>query len=278
MVNPLNKYFRQPVIYMELPSQGRWWRPGSINMPADRRIPVCPMTARDEILLRTPDALLNGITVKEVIESCCNVITDAWAVPNIDVDALLIGIRIASYGNMLDVDSTCPHCGTSNRHGVDLGDRLGKIRSPDFDFTLQHDQLLFRFKPMQYFAVNREDSLRYHEDRLLKVVNDSNLSEEDKIKEMTNHARKMLDSSMKALALQTEFIQLQDGTKVNEYEYIIEFYNNTEGDVIKKVQAHLIEMYNRVKVPDIRAVCEECQKNYEYPIEFDFSSFFGRGF
>ncbi len=32
--------------------------------------------------------------------------------PSIDVDATLIAIRIASYGNQMDFTSQCPHCKT----------------------------------------------------------------------------------------------------------------------------------------------------------------------
>jgi hypothetical protein len=61
------------------------------------------MTTKDEITLKTPDALLNGQGVVNVIESCCPAIKDAWAMPSIDVDATLIAIRIASYGNQMDL-------------------------------------------------------------------------------------------------------------------------------------------------------------------------------
>ena len=55
--NPLKQYFRQPAIYIRLPSQGKNYPEGSLNMPPTGELAVYPMTAIDEITYRTPDAL-----------------------------------------------------------------------------------------------------------------------------------------------------------------------------------------------------------------------------
>lgn len=278
MTNPLNKYFRQPAIYMELPSQGKWWKPGSLDLGPDQRVPICPMTAKDEILLRTPDALLNGITVAEVFKSCCNVIKDGWAVPAIDVDALLIGIRIASYGNILDVDTKCPHCGEQNRHGIDLGERLSNIKSPNFDKTLQLGAMLIKFKPMSYFAINRENTVSFYEEKIKQSVYAADISDDEKIRIITEEAKKMLDASLLSLAHQTEFIQMEDGIKVIEFEFIQEFYNNIDGDSIRAINDHIKSLYTQVQPPDFAVSCQGCTKNYSFPFEFDYTNFFVRGF
>ena len=75
--NPLAKHFRQPALYIKLPSSGRFWPDGSIEIPLNGEIPVYPMTAKDEIMIRTPDALLNGAGTVSVIQSCCPNILDA---------------------------------------------------------------------------------------------------------------------------------------------------------------------------------------------------------
>jgi hypothetical protein len=130
-INPLMAHFRQPAIYFNLPSQGQFWTSG-LEMPESGDLPIYPMTARDEITLKTPDALLNGQGVVDVIHSCCPNITDAWQMPSIDVDATLIAIRIASYGNKMDFDSKCPHCSEENRFEADLGTLLAKVVTPDY--------------------------------------------------------------------------------------------------------------------------------------------------
>ena len=47
--NPLKQYFRQPSVYLRLPSEGQFWPTGTITMPPNKELPVLPMTAIDEI-------------------------------------------------------------------------------------------------------------------------------------------------------------------------------------------------------------------------------------
>jgi hypothetical protein len=108
--NPLRHFFRQPAIYLRLPSDGNFWPEGDLAMPQNRELPVLPMTAIDEITYRTPDALFNGQAVISVIESCIPNIKNAWSAPGLDVNAILIAIRIASYGHNMCISTTCTKC------------------------------------------------------------------------------------------------------------------------------------------------------------------------
>ena len=42
--NPLQKYFRQPAIYVKLPSDGKFYPEGTLEMPVNKEIPIYPMT------------------------------------------------------------------------------------------------------------------------------------------------------------------------------------------------------------------------------------------
>ena len=153
--NPLAKYFRQPAIYIKLPGAGKFWAEGSLNLPVNGEIPIYPMTTRDEVTLRTPDALMNGSGVVSVIESCCPNIIDAWKTPTVDVDAILIAIRIASYGQQMDVETTCPHCNEKNTHALDLINCLGGIQCPDYSQPIAIDNLKIKLKAQIYFGSNQ---------------------------------------------------------------------------------------------------------------------------
>ena len=107
--NPLRRFFRQPAVYIKLPSDGNFYPPGTLEMPANGELPVYPMTAMDEITYRTSDALFNGTAIVNVIQSCVPNIIDPWSIPNIDMDTLLVAIRIASYGHSMDYESICEH-------------------------------------------------------------------------------------------------------------------------------------------------------------------------
>ena len=68
--NPLAAHFRQPKLYMKLPSGGLFNTKENLDMPDSNEIAIFPMTAKDEILMKNPDALLNGEAVLQVIKSC----------------------------------------------------------------------------------------------------------------------------------------------------------------------------------------------------------------
>ena len=73
--NPLQQYFRQPKVFITLPSHGVYNKPGTITGSFEN-MPIFGMTGMDEILLKTPDALLTGESTVKVIQSCCPNIVD----------------------------------------------------------------------------------------------------------------------------------------------------------------------------------------------------------
>ena len=62
--NALNKYYRQPQIYIKLPSGGKWYGPDVLTPTETGELPVLPMTAKDELAFKTPDALINGQRIR----------------------------------------------------------------------------------------------------------------------------------------------------------------------------------------------------------------------
>ena len=129
--NPLKQFFRQPSIYLSLPSGGHHWPATALTMPENRELPVYPMTAIDEITYSTPDALFSGQAVINVVHSCVPNIKNAWEIPGIDLNAVLIAIRIASYGHEMELATRCPKCETESDFGIDLRMVLDSIREPD---------------------------------------------------------------------------------------------------------------------------------------------------
>ena len=96
--NPLGKYYRQPQIYIRLPSKGKYYGPEVFTPTETGEIPVLPMTAKDELAFKTPDAMMSGQATVDVIQSCVPNFKNAWKMVNFDTDAVLLAIRIATYG------------------------------------------------------------------------------------------------------------------------------------------------------------------------------------
>jgi hypothetical protein len=276
--NPLAGHFRQPAIFLKLPSDGKWWESGALDMPANHEIPVYPMSTKDEILLRTPDALLNGQGIVDVIQSCCPNIKNAWKMPSVDVDAVLIAIRIATYGNKMNFDTRCPHCNEDNVHEVDLSMPLQTLECPNYSDPLLYKDLKIKFRPQQYFNLNKTNILEFEEQKIINLINSTELSAEDKALEITNSMNRMFNYGIDACAQSTEYIELSNGTKVVEFDHIREFYQKAEIAVTKSLQAKIAEFAEQAKPEPLHLSCRDCVKAYDVDLTFDYASFFGKGF
>ncbi len=276
--NPLAKYFRQPAIYMQLPSNGKYWPEDSIELPVTGEIEVYPMTTRDEITLRTPDALMNGSGVVDVIQSCCPNIKNAWKTPNIDIDAILIAIRIASYGEQLDIDTTCPHCSSENKHNLDLHQCLSSIGSPNYDKPLLLDDLKVKLKPQEYFMVNKENSINFEEQKILQALENVEIDEQVRSQEILKSMNRLVEISIEVLSNATEYFELSDGKRITDYDFIKEFYTKIPGSTFKLIQGRLLEITKDGGVPPQNMRCIQCSQEYISPLTFDYANFFGKGF
>jgi hypothetical protein len=61
--NPLSDYFRQPGTYITLPSNGRFYK-DKLTLSDSGELAIYPMTAKDELRLKNPDALFNEVLSK----------------------------------------------------------------------------------------------------------------------------------------------------------------------------------------------------------------------
>lgn len=272
--NPLAKHFRQPAIYIKLPSGGQFWPDGSLDLPVTGEIPVYPMTARDEITIRTPDALMNGQGVVDVIQSCCPNIRDAWKTPSIDVDSLLLNIRIASYGNQMDFDTVCPKCKEESNFALDLSGITAKISMPNYNIPIQFEGLTILLHPQQYFEVNRISKINFTEQQLLRTVNDTSLSDDEKKQQAEDFLTKLIDLNIDVCVNSTQSITTDDGTVVTNPLYIKEYYNMADYKIVRTIETRLAEISKQAAIEPINITCASCQNNYNVPLNFDYASFF----
>jgi len=272
--NPLSGHFRQPSIFLKLPSQGRYWPPGTINLPANGEIGVMPMTAKDEIMLRTPDALMNGQGIVSVVQSCVPSITNAWAMPTIDMDAVLIAIRLATYGDKMDMDSDCPSCKHDNRHQLELGPILMRIRSPDYSNMFNVDGLTIKFKPLNYMQGTKNNIAEFEQEKIIQLISNEDIDADTRKSQFEIHLQKIIESNIAILSQSTENITTESGEIVTDKNFITEFYVNASNKVIKAVQAKIKELSDSAGLPPARVQCEECNHEYNVAVTFDYANFF----
>ena len=271
--NPLFKHFRQPAIYLRLPGQGRFWPEGALDVPVTGEIPVYPMTVKDEITIKTPDALMNGVGVADVIQSCCPNIKDAWKTPSCDLDAILIAIRLASYSNEMDIETNCPSCKAENSNVVDLRVLLDNLRVPDYD-PVSLQGLTFNFKPQAFETLNTANMILFEQRRLLDTITNSELPDEEKSKQFNLVFPKLTDMNIMSLVNCIESIITEDNLIVAEVKHIKEFIENCDRNVYNEIKTQSESLIKDNKLAPLEITCTECDTTYKSELNFDNSNFF----
>ena len=272
--NPLFKHFRQPSIYLKLPSGGQYWDDDAIDLPTSGEIPIYPMTVKDEIILKTPDALMNGEGMIKVIESCCPNIKDAWKIPVCDLDPILISMRLASYGNDMDIRSICPKCDEANENVLDLSLLLDNYKMPSYG-SIKLNKLTVTFKPQYFATLNKANLVAYEQQRLLNIIGSSDLTEEQKSTEFNKILPKITEMNVENIIASLFSITTEDGTVVKEERFIREFIDNCERKTYDAIKTKIEEESINNRIEPVQINCVSCEHEYKSTLNFENSNFFG---
>ena len=278
--NPLNKYFRQPAIYVSLPS-GTAYPPHVVTPAQTGELGVMPMTAKDEIRFKTPDALMNGQGVVDVIQSCVPDIKDAWQIKSYDLDTILVAIRIATYGETMEINFNVPGANENVSHTVNLPAILDQLRSTkvDGDIVLK-DGLKVTVRPLTYKDMTMTSLQTFQQQKMYTAIQDSQLSDEDKASRFNDAFKALTDLNSSILLKNIDSITMTDGTIISDHAHIKEFVENANATLIKEIEAGLTTLRGQgaVKPLKLKATEDQIKKGapatYEVPVTFDTSNFF----
>jgi hypothetical protein len=272
--NPLASYFRRPSIYITLPSNGKFYPDGVLEMTENNELPVYPMTAVDEITYRTPDALFNGTSVVDVIQSCVPNIKDAWKIPSIDLDTILSAIRIASYGSTLEIGTTCPKCKEEAEYGVDLRSIIEQLNIIKYENEINVGDLEIHIRPLTYKDINESSMVRFEEQKLASVLEDTAMNEEDKLALLSKTFTKISEITISTIAKSIEYVKTPE-TTVFDFDQINGFLRNCERSVFDTVKEKVLTLKSNSELEPLKIKCQDCEHEYKQPFTLDMSSFFG---
>ena len=277
--NPLRKYFRQPKVYVTLPSRGKFYPDGVLDMPETGELPVFAMTAKDELIIKTPDALLNGQATVDVIKSCIPNITNPWHMPSVDLDACLIAIRIATYGEKLDITTKVPGLGEEREFSVDLRQLLNKLVTPEFENTLKLGDISVELRPLTYKEFTDSNLKTFEEQRIFNLVNDDEMDDSEKLNRFSASFKKLTDITVNMLSKSIAKLRIGDD-EVTNAAHIEEFIDNIDKEFFKGITDHLEEQRKKFAIEPIKVSSSKedieagVPEEWEVPITFDQSNFF----
>jgi hypothetical protein len=278
--NPLTKFMRQPKIYITLPSEGKYWAPNTINIPESGQLAVYSMTAKDELMMKTPDALLNGQSVVDVIHSCIPDIKSAWACPSIDLDMLLVAIRIATYGDKMTIGYKITEIDEDADYEIDLHTYIDQISQMQWrEQIVMSDEMTIFVRPLTYKNMTSISQKSFETNKMLRIADDSSMTDQEKATLLNESFKTLTDLTTDMVSTSIFKIKLGE-VDVTEARHIKEFIENADKSVVDAIQTHINELKvaNDLK-PAVLNTSEEQQSRgapatIEVPISFDQSNFF----
>lgn len=274
--NPLAGYFRQPKIYFKLPSHGKFYTEGALDKSEIDEYAVYAMTAKDELMFKTPDALMNGQATVEVIKSCIPAIKDPWNMPSIDLDAALMAIRIATYGETMEVSATCPSCGERNEYGVNLVNYLGEVTQFVYDDVIEIGPLTVNIRPYSYKEVTKTALKTLEQQKIFNLVNDDTISDEIKVEKFGESFVKLTELTVDVITGCIVSIQSPQGV-VTDPAQIKEFIENAPSDVFNKINDRVTALREKMALKAQHVACTECSHEWDVEITMDQTNFFAVG-
>lgn len=271
--NPLRQYFRKPAIYFKLPTGGRQYKLGIVDIPETGEIPVFPMTALDEITAKTPDALYSGQAVIDVIKSCIPNIKDPWKLTSVDMDAVLIAIRTATEGNKQEFTTSCPSCKEEAKYDMNLVVALNDLNASVYNDELTIDNLKIKFKSMLYKDLNEVTKRQFEMEKLFQQI-DRLESLEDKTKRTQEVIVLVSKATMEALSYSIEYIKTPEAF-VDQPNFILEFIQNVDKSTYELLKEHNLNLKRQTEIKPLHIKCIHCSHEYEQPFTLNITDFFG---
>ena len=279
---PLENYFRQSQLSMSLPSQGRYWPAGSVANVTTGEHPVYAMTARDEIVMKQPDALMNGQATIDVIKSCVPSLLNPWHMPSIDLDAVLVSIRIATYGANMDMMVTVPKSTETITVQVDLNQTMEQLSQVDIqDVITMPNGITVKIKPLNYQQMSKLQLKSYEEQRMIKTMNDSNLTEEQKLTKYQEIFTKLTNYNIETLVDSIESVTTPQQETEEDRSQIMNWVMNIDSQQANIIKQGMDQLRAQggirpITVQSPQSLIEQgSPATFETPITLDASNFFG---
>ena len=280
--NPLAGYYRRPGTYIELPSKGRFYKlPPKVS--DTNELAIYPMTAKDELALKNPDSLLNGEALKQVIQSVCPDIRNVNEIPAPDIDAILVAMRMASYGDDMELNVThgCNESeGKSQRITIGLGGVLSTLKEiPEGvgSVTLSTG-VRVELKPYTLESQSKLLRIQFTTMRQLQAMEANETSTVDQKAEVaTNGYNVLVDLSQEILAQSIISVTLPDETEVTNYSHIFEWVKNLDRASNERLDVELKRFGEFGITRTVKIKCDYCNEDYTSDMLFDPTSFFANG-
>lgn len=269
--NPLKQYFRQFKLYLKIPSGTSYYTPEVVQFTDSGELGVLPMTGKDELILKNPDALLNGEALIEVLKSCVPGVKNPKGLLTNDIDALITAIRYATFNDSLETNLSCPKCGSESTFKLDLQYALDNMEFLDPEYSVNLDSGITVFvKPHSFPDVLRGLHAQFEQSKITRILENNDVSDQERMiafskafKEMAIVTYELIVNSI------VKVVDESNNINVTNKDYIKELLTNIDNRSLDKI-SNLITEINLIGIKrTFAARCEKCEHVWENEIDFN---------
>lgn len=275
MTNPLIQAYRKPALYIPLPSKGEFYKTKP-KLSIDGELAVYAMTARDELITKTPDALFNGEATLSLIKSCCPDIENPETMPVSDLLVILVGIRQASYGKEIDVDVKCPKCDFENQLQLDASIMLSQARSEPIERSVT---LPSEFKVVcNPYTLEDRTMLQIQQIKQNKMIQGLASEKLDDATRQNLFGKTFVEIAELTVNLITNSIvsvQGKDTDLIEDKEMIREWLQNITKADYEMIRTKVEELSESGLETEFNANCQDCGHSWKTGVDLDIANFFG---
>ena len=273
--NPLSDFYRNPKLYVTLPSGTDFYSKSVVEMTEVGELPVYPMTAKDDILTKNPDALLNGDAVIKLVKSCVPAVKNPAELLAPDMEVLLIAIRQASSDTkFMEVDRNCPECNEPNRFDLDLSVALAESQEIEaLKEVVLSNGLKVLISPTNYMHTIQGAKAVIEQNRQFQNIDVNNSDEQlkalgDALEKLSTMNYEVILKSIKSITIpDTEIV-------VDNVKQIADFLDNVEKAIGIELNDAVSQINNGGIQKEVEMQCGECEHVYTTPINYDPVGFF----
>lgn len=250
--NPLLTRIVMPGQTFRLPSGGLFYTNGELSHDVvDGEVHVHPMTAIDEIMIKTPDLLFSGNAIKEVFSRCIPQILKPAELLAKDVDYLLICLRKITYGDILELEATHT-CKNAKSHGyqISIDDFIIKTKEIDpskmsnYTLRLENDQTV-QLRPVKFMDY-------------VKIMQTTSALQNDKAKDDVNYiveqAKNIMFESLLGIIISVDDITNRD--------QILEWLGSIQAGWIKQISNKVEHMAEWGPIFTSETECKDCGEKF----------------
>ena len=304
--NPLIHQYREKIgrtVMVAFPTMGHFYHDGVMRPGTNpEEITVYPLGTEAELLLKDPILMAAGRSVPKMISALVPQVMIPEELSDIDIEVLLIAVRLASYGPDLKIEHVCANpaeqsgvkvCAQTNTIIMNLVEHIGKYipiqnwEAYRMEFDLgegSKQNVLLRRMPYRSVlngvrnSLMAEGEMEQFKDKNFDqlILSEDSLQAYEKMTELV--ASTNLDSLMDAVVGVEMIRPGQENTTVFTAEkpaMIREWLWNIPSDWVQKLNERVISYSRELsKLNEVQYECPHCKYKNEFQLQLDVNKLF----